>query len=61
MYVLRNFDNGNIVGDKADYGKHERIKKLYEKQPDLGKLIEGDVANRRGRLLITSTLSIVDR
>ena len=54
LYVLRNFDDeATSYGDKEDYGEHERIKKLYGK-PHLEKLIELEVQNRRGRLLITS-------
>ncbi|KAL6716962.1 hypothetical protein ACLMJK_004875 [Lecanora helva] len=56
LYVLRNFeDKTTSYGDKEDYGEHERIKKLYGK-PHLEKLIEREVENRRGRLMITSKL-----
>ena len=54
LYVLRNFDDQNTTyGDKADYGQHHRIKKLYGK-PDIDEIIRSETTNKRGQLLITS-------
>ncbi|KAI4275098.1 MAG: hypothetical protein LQ337_003470 [Flavoplaca oasis] len=54
LYVLRQFDNqGASYGDQEQYGSHERIRKLYGK-PDIQKLIETEINNKRGRLMITT-------
>ena len=54
LYVVRGFENTNTsYGDRLDYGTHESIRKYYGK-PHLEKIIGLEIANKRGRLMVTS-------
>lgn len=54
LYVLGNFvSNKTSYGERETYGEHERIKKLYGK-PLLERLIQSEIDNKRGQLIITS-------
>jgi hypothetical protein len=52
LYVLRNFETAAEYGDKTKYGSHERVRKFYG-EPDLERLMEKEINNRRGKMLIT--------
>ena len=52
--MLRNFDSTDkAYGDKESYGVHDSIRKLYGR-PHLEEIVACEVANRKGRLLVTS-------
>ena len=51
--MSRNFDDGKNYGDKERYGEHDSIRKFYGR-PKLEDIIKTEIAEKRGRLLITS-------
>lgn len=57
LYVVRGFENVDTsYGTQLDYGTHESIRKYYGR-PHLEKIIEMEIANKRGRLIVTSQYS----
>ncbi|KAL8742601.1 MAG: hypothetical protein Q9190_004941 [Brigantiaea leucoxantha] len=54
LYVLRQFESSDVsYGHTVPYGEHDRINKLYGK-PDLQKIIQTEINEKRGRLLIST-------
>lgn len=55
LYVLHGFESAETsYGASQEYGQHSSIRKYYGK-PHLEKLIEREIVDRRGQLLVTST------
>ncbi|KAL8778199.1 MAG: hypothetical protein Q9194_002135 [Teloschistes cf. exilis] len=51
---MRQFESQGVsYGDQEQYGSHQRIRKLYGR-PDVEKLIESEIMEKRGQLLITT-------
>ena len=51
---MRGFENTDTsYGTQLDYGTHESIRKYYGR-PHLEKILEMEIANKRGRLVVTS-------
>ncbi|KAI4166553.1 MAG: hypothetical protein LQ343_007955 [Gyalolechia ehrenbergii] len=54
LYVLRQFEDRAVsYGHKEEYGDHDRIRKFYGK-PDLQRLIQMQINEKRGQLLIST-------
>jgi len=61
LYVLHGFESAETsYGASQEYGQHSSIRKYYGK-PHLEKLIEREIVDRRGQLLVTSTYVFILR
>ncbi len=59
LYVLHGFESAETsYGASQEYGQHSSIRKYYGK-PHLEKLIEREIVDRRGQLLVTSTYASI--